>query len=135
MAPCQIDINPLFAAFIPKEIGQMAGHTVGPWKHVTDDGSVGTVEGVDGWAVALAQSRPNDPRHEERQANARLIAAAPDLLKALRMMMKLECPLTGKPSHETLVKHWEYEKSEGNGAADYYLFAMEALAKAGGSVH
>lgn len=69
-------------------------HTAGPWTHVTGDGSVGTVEGVDGWAVALAQSRPNDPRHEERQANARLIAAAPELLEALQGVVS-RCRNTG----------------------------------------
>ncbi|MNR21402.1 hypothetical protein D3C85_1383010 [compost metagenome] len=67
------------------------------------------------------------PRHEE---NARLESAAPKLLKALQNMLELERPLTGNPSRERLIEHWEYEQSQGNGAAEYHLSAWAAIAEA-----
>lgn len=49
-------------------------------------GSIGSVEAADGSAVAQAQIRGTlrNPNLDERRANARLIAAAPDLLAALK---------------------------------------------------
>lgn len=67
----------------------MSAHTAGPWQ-VASDGSLGTVETESGVVIAQAmQVRPRaqDMKHVERMANARLIAAAPDLLKALRGML------------------------------------------------
>ena len=60
-------------------------HTPGPWHVVTIDGSIGSVEAEDGSAVAQAQPRGTlrNPDHNERRANTRLIAAAPELLEAL----------------------------------------------------
>ena len=66
----------------------MSGHTPGPWKRVAQDDSV--------WAdrfgrqVAHCMSRPGVGMlhaRGEREANARLIAAAPELLDALRWAM------------------------------------------------
>lgn len=59
-------------------------HTPGPWLHATDMGQVGSVEFADGTVIAQAQQLPGDLRSEQRNANARLIAAAPELLAALR---------------------------------------------------
>lgn len=64
-------------------------HTPGPWR-VADDGSIGTILSIDGTVVAQAQQcrpRTHDPLHLERKANARLIAAAPELLEALKSTM------------------------------------------------
>ena len=58
-------------------------HTKGPWKFgSSNDDSVykRNIGGSDGYHVAVASSREDD----EVDANARLIAAAPDLLEALR---------------------------------------------------
>ena len=52
-------------------------HTPGPW--TVDDISI---HGPDGWNVANAACRSRTS--ETQEANARLIAAAPDLLDALR---------------------------------------------------
>ncbi|MCY1219501.1 hypothetical protein D9M72_314790 [compost metagenome] len=64
----------------------MAKHTPGPWAHATDMGQVGSVEFADGTVIAQAQQLPGDPLHEQRNANARLLAAAPELLDALRKL-------------------------------------------------
>ncbi len=57
-----------------------AKHTPGPWsiyEHV-----IGEVVSSDGGLVAAA-SCPSTGKHEETLANARMIAAAPDLYEAL----------------------------------------------------
>lgn len=68
------------------------------------------------------------PPGSSSEANACLIAAAPDLLEALQRT--LYQPLTGNPSHERLVEFWEYEKTQGRGDADDMLFALAAIKKA-----
>lgn len=60
-----------------------ARHTPGPWVHATDIGQVGSVEYADGTVIAQAQQLPGDFGGKQRNANARLIAAAPDMLEAL----------------------------------------------------
>lgn len=64
------------------------------------------------------------------KANAALIAAAPELLQALQMMLDDECPLTGNPTRERLIEHWQYELEQGNGYAENALFALRTVAKA-----
>lgn len=111
-------------------------HSPAPWR-VERDGHnhwgklevIGPALSVIGFRVATDVTAQDAMR---KDADAALIAAAPDLLEALRRLMILNCPLTGNPSTETLLRHWEYEKAEGNGAAKYYLFALVALAKATG---
>lgn len=64
------------------------------------------------------------------KANADLITAAPKLLEALTRILDLDCPLTGDPSRERLIEHWEWEQSQGNGAAEDNLFALAVIAEA-----
>lgn len=69
----------------------MSGHTRGPWK-VTDIGFDG-FEVEDGAGRVVAQAAMINPvrrreDNDERRANARLIAAAPDLLAALREVLE-----------------------------------------------
>ena len=65
-----------------------AKHTPGPWVVRTIDQSLATVETQDGEYIICnaAQLRGDDwkTEHAERKANARLIAAAPELLDALQ---------------------------------------------------
>lgn len=65
-------------------------HTPGPWQLRTVDHSLGTIETADEKFVIAntCQLRGNDyqSNHAERRANARLIAAAPDLLEALQVL-------------------------------------------------
>lgn len=65
--------------------------TPGPWVVRTIDQSLATVETQDGEYIICnaAQLRGDDwkTEHAERKANARLIAAAPDLLAALQRIV------------------------------------------------
>lgn len=64
----------------------MSAHTPGPWRVDAITNSLGTIETADGVSIGQAfQVRPHrDDLHSiERKANARLMAAAPDLLAAL----------------------------------------------------
>lgn len=107
-------------------------HNEGKWKSVEwgDSVKVESIERTPGLpiveTVAMCSGR-------NRKANARLIAAAPDLLEALQRMIALDPPLTGNPSHSALVKFWQYEKEQGNGAAETQLFALAAIAAATGA--
>lgn len=66
--------------------------TPGPWRVADEDGSVGSIEDADGQSVAQAQERIEDRDRlgnrgppVARRANARLIAAAPDLYRAAEL--------------------------------------------------
>lgn len=61
----------------------MSNHTPGPWR--TDGWTI-----IAGNAINIAYTRTAiAEREEEQQANARLIAAAPDLLAALLELLRL----------------------------------------------
>lgn len=64
----------------------MSGHTPGEWKlsapPVADNGNPWTVRDTDGFAIAICPLPP-------REANARLIAAAPDGLEAARFALSV----------------------------------------------
>lgn len=76
-------------------------HTPGPWKVAANGGGVTYIESEDGY-VAEATNRcdgvDNIKRILERDANARLIAAAPDLLLALETVRQF------LPTHGTLAE-------------------------------
>ena len=66
----------------------MSAHTPGPWT-VSSIGGGFEVEAADGTIVAqaLQTDPPTNPfRHQVRKANSRLIAAAPELLEALKAL-------------------------------------------------
>ena len=58
----------------------MSGHTPGPWFTYFSERGIWTVQEPRGWIAELTPDRPN------QEANARLIAAAPDLLEAAKAM-------------------------------------------------
>lgn len=63
----------------------MSKHTSGPWRtHLTDDTLVIDAVGV---PVATMDGNYIDGSHSNIEANARLIAAAPDLLEALEKIL------------------------------------------------
>lgn len=69
-----------------------AKHTPGPWVVRTIDQSLATVETANGEFIITnaGQLRADDwkTEHAERKANAALMAAAPELLEALQMLLK-----------------------------------------------
>ena len=81
----------------------MSAHTPGPWGL---DGNL--IEGPDGERVACitAYSR----RTPKQKANARLIAAAPDLLEALRGMMDAYMDLCDE--NEPNYRSYEFRQSK-----------------------
>lgn len=109
----------------------MSNHTPGPWVFYDDsnDGKTNRIEIV---ATGKTVARIYNSVQAEDLPNARLIAAAPELLEALVAVMKLHCPYTGNPTAEQIVAHWEYEREQGNGSAQTMLDALAAIAKATG---
>lgn len=69
-------------------------HTPGPWRFYTEPQPNGCpIVGAKGLMIAmLAHSIKYDDQHETAIANARLIAAAPDLLDAQTMGASLNTP-------------------------------------------
>jgi len=72
-------------------------HTPGPWHYRTVDDSIGSIDDESGEAVAQSLQRPSArtvtsiyKANKERIANAKLIAAAPDLLNELKRILKEE---------------------------------------------
>ncbi len=86
-----------------------------------------------------AEARFGQRREDKAAAQAALAeisslqALNTELLGALQRVMANEVPLTGNPSHEELIEHWEYEKSQGRGIAEDMLFALRTIAKATGA--
>lgn len=95
-------------------------HTPGPWMMATRPSS------IVGWPVvapyAMGRSVCNvTAGHDESAANARLIAAAPDLLAAL------------KDARETIIQHVNSRGSEAEGSsADWVAEIDAAIARAEG---
>lgn len=97
-------------------------HTPGPW-HVGDNFSGPTiVYNQKGWCVADCRA-PHGKFHPDgaREANARLIAAAPDLLEALRYLLA-----------QTIEQDEAYSIELTEGEADAAKMARAAIAKVEG---
>lgn len=88
-------------------------HTPGPWQYAFEGGTVAFIVEADGTTVAKVSVTENSTAHTALSANARLIAAAPDLLEALADLL-----------HQA-------KFSEGEGGWDFDQ-ACSAIAKATG---
>lgn len=68
----------------------MSKHTPGPWEERTDAHGRGRISAGGVWIATtwLATGDGNDAPQLPARANARLIAAAPDLLEALKAIVK-----------------------------------------------
>lgn len=121
-------------------MGTNSNHTPGPWQVMNDyDGATVVIANVDGESFSdgtrtfsydfVCDTLPDDHdgsrSREIAIANARLIAAAPDMLAALKG--RLECE-----PHPYDRRHWEWDASVGNPAARFVLAAIDAIAKAEG---
>lgn len=70
----------------------MSTHTAGPWTVRRFDRNIGKVPNtgfhvIDGQGVVISEAFPAPHAVAINEANARLIASAPDLLAALRLMV------------------------------------------------
>lgn len=74
----------------------MSKHTPGPWVHHPEDN---IISHGDGRLLIEWQGRSKHVSAEERDANARLIAAAPELLEALQLL-EAEMVLSGNAGSE-----------------------------------
>jgi len=85
----------------------MGTHTPGPWELGEDGVWLGSVYSEDGLRIALVYGEwdIDEPRpREEGEANARLIAAAPELLKALELLLHDRTPWTVTCAKEAIAK-------------------------------
>ena len=73
-------------------------HTPGPWTHHPEDN---IILDASGRRLIEWQARSVSVSVEERDANARLIAAAPELLEALEVVLHL-CTVIGAPDGPAL---------------------------------
>lgn len=69
-----------------KNQSERVGHTPGPW-HYSPDGTARFTICGDGWRLA----KLDDNSGENVEANARLIAAAPELLDTLKTIANYDC--------------------------------------------
>lgn len=113
----------------------MSKHTPGPWH----TGAFGNqiVYAADGWAVANAQvSHHQNNGFEEMQANASLIAAAPDLLADSRALMAVvvthKCPSCGVSWSDNECTQMLDEKAASCICGYRHKFDGAAIAKATG---
>ena len=58
-------------------------HTPGPWQYAFEGGTVAFIVEADGTTVVKLSATENSTAHSHLAANARLIAAAPEMLNAL----------------------------------------------------
>lgn len=66
----------------------MSKHTPGPWEATTDIHGCPSVRNFDGFGVCSTYGKYESP--EQKEANANLIAAAPDMLEALKALDEAE---------------------------------------------
>lgn len=70
----------------------MTKHTAGPWVHHPDDNIITTHGGrlILEWVARTNHRLSGETSIEERNANARLVAAAPELLEALKTLIDMD---------------------------------------------
>jgi hypothetical protein len=62
-----------------------ATHTPGPW--ILDTSHRATREGITIWSEDVIIADVVDDQHNNKEANARLISAAPEMLNALKLVL------------------------------------------------
>jgi hypothetical protein len=86
-----------------QEANMTTQHTPGPWIVDVAQDSDGTIHSVDvreaAYGLFVAAVEAHTDEHADVMANARLIAAAPDLLAALRAIEAMPMTLQGDDWH------------------------------------
>lgn len=80
----------------------MSAHTPGPWL-ITDSGTFVYAlngRGSNRFWLSVSAAGPDHATQAEREANARLIAAAPELLEALQWYVDNDGTNIGQPGNE-----------------------------------
>lgn len=118
----------------------MSKHTPGPWEIEEDDygdelwfgGEGRGIITVNGWSNGGCKRDPE--RWSNMQADARLIAAAPDLLKALRLVMSCAGEISTAPDG-LLEMALDDGDEQTRQQANAFLVARAAIAKATGETN
>lgn len=107
----------------------MKSHTIGPWKSNPNDAAIWPTSGRR--APIATVFTAEDPASEislesssfseEENANARLIAAAPDLLAAAKLLLRYDATVPDRPSGQ---------RADGQLLIDAIRLARAAIAKA-----
>ena len=63
-------------------------HTPGPWQYVFEGGTTAFITESDGSTIICIRTTENTTAHKNLAANARLIAAAPDLLSLAKLVLR-----------------------------------------------
>ena len=92
----------------------MAEHTPGPW--ITDTSHWQDREGVTIWAESKIIADVVPDGHNQEQANARLIASAPDLLACLQNLIDRGLIVNDNDHYEECIK--AIAKATGKGVND-----------------
>ena len=131
----------------------MSEYSKEPW-HVGDmNNNADFIYGVDGWAIANCYlnkgiSAKNARRivacvnackgiSTEKLEGPGMLVNIPDdhniikqrdeLLINLKKLVDINCPITGYPSYQELIKYWKFEEQEGRGIASDMINAINAI--------
>lgn len=78
-------------------------HTPGPWKAAPEANGEWGIDSATGWGIAtVAGSAGPGPGDDESAANARLIAAAPELLETLQSLNAFVGVMVGRGPEATI---------------------------------
>ena len=98
-----------------------AAHTPGPWHTKREGFSTVYVEASlgNGWVQEVAACGPTAAGQDQQEANARLIAAAPDLLEALESVTRTSgrMPITSDPYFAAAMRRAAAVIAKATGAA------------------
>jgi hypothetical protein len=95
------------------------------------------LDGNEEWISATSFEYPTNPNGNHPIRNIKPLfnkdnseKLIEELLINLKKMVDLQCPITGNPSYEELIKYWEYEGQEGRGIATDMIDAIYAITQA-----
>lgn len=106
----------------------MSAHTPGPWQYVRENGSPTTGPHMIKGAIPGYLAEVRDCGSGDVEANARLIAAAPDLLEALKGVLAIVSDSQGVAGYHLNGNTAEWDEFDEVDAA------IDAIAKATGGV-
>ena len=85
----------------------MSKHTPAPWQYAFEGGTVAFIVEADGTTIAKISTTENSTAHRSLPSNARLIASAPELLEALKDLLRDLDTVDSYALNETILPIWE----------------------------